>query len=817
MRSLSLFSLLFLTAASGALAAPKPLSMAEWHVAPRLNRDGTPAGFCAMAARYDGAPLVVTFTRNAAQSGTLALDFRNAALEPGKRYGVTTRVGDTSQTHAASAIGRTQLVVNTGRDDTLHKALAEGQTLTVSLDGTAGIYRLAGNKRAFFEFEHCVKALAPPTISANAPVLAAVPVERVVAENVPPPAPKEKPTFSLVKTAQADTPPTPKSDPTPAIVFDPAPARIAEPIAPPVTKPKAAEAPMKLALPQIEPAAAPEILWDAPPPAPKAAPVFVPAPEKIVAKAAEKPAPQESDDAAERLKSSLAKARETAAQQPAPDLQPAPLPAPMPTPKLSAVIWDDPVVAQPETAAPVLPVTLEKTAPQKKYVPLPPADVEITPLRPKKPSETGRTVPLKPQGFGAPTLPINDGIIRELPPALPPAIRPPLSVSAEPPALPRHYNTVIPSVGQPAQRSPSTSKPPRKRADFRPAPSAGKGSWGTRVVEPENGDTSRRFCLMEKNFENDSLLMIGQRGDGHSTLGIHYGIDMLQTDRDYKVTVQVDGEFEESFMAYAENPRVLVVQLGKKRSFFETLDGAEALRVAMPGTASSFKLDTLAQGLQEFSDCVVALGGEKIASPKIAVTIEEAPAAPIEKVTESALVAPRKVENIPPQPLETIRADETPPAAPPISWADDTRAFLFGLGLSERPLRASHDEVAWDLGTVTGHARRMKQSDLLDAATAALDEAERTCRGAFSSQIGLPENIRDTQILQMESKCATDTAVTVATWLIERRENGAITAWRFTSPREQRSEAFRQRALVQKALAEGGSVAYTPDSLGNRS
>src|SRR5690606_28032108 len=212
------------------------------------------------------------------------LDFRNAALERGKRYSVTTRIGETTQTYAANAIGRTQLVLNTGKNAELHQALADGETMTVSLDGTAGIYKLQGSKRAFFEFEHCVKALAPTYIKPDVVTASAVPVEKIVTEIVPPPAPKNEPvapvqtaktetsSFSLANSAHAAEPeyaPAPVAvlvaarQSAPVILFEPAPALIVDKNAPaplpkPVQEDKFAEEPMTLALPEIEPAAAEE-------------------------------------------------------------------------------------------------------------------------------------------------------------------------------------------------------------------------------------------------------------------------------------------------------------------------------------------------------------------------------------------------------------------------------------------------------------------------------------------------------------------------------------------------------------------------------
>jgi hypothetical protein len=137
-----------------------------------------------------------------------------------------------------------------------------------------------------------------------------------------------------------------------------------------------------------------------------------------------------------------------------------------------------------------------------------------------------------------------------------------------------------------------------------------------------------------------------------------------------------------------------------------------------------------------------------------------------------------------------------PPA--PLSWVDETRAFLFTLGLADKPKQdANENRIVWKQANIDAEARNLGKTDLLDAAASALDAEEKSCRGEYSSQIGLPEG----NVVLMESKCSQGGANFVTTWLAESRD-GVVTIWRFTADRDQRTEAFRQRDLVQQALQE---------------
>jgi hypothetical protein len=162
---------------SGTALAAKPeggrplLSMLDWHVAPVMDENGAVPDYCALAARYKDGP-IVTFTRNAAGAGSLTLDFQNAKLETGRKYAVTTRVLARTHSFAARAIGVTRLVMQSADVPAIFDTYSLGHPLTISLDGTPGIYKLSGNINAFFQFDHCLRALNPiaePVVTGAAP------------------------------------------------------------------------------------------------------------------------------------------------------------------------------------------------------------------------------------------------------------------------------------------------------------------------------------------------------------------------------------------------------------------------------------------------------------------------------------------------------------------------------------------------------------------------------------------------------------------------------------------------------------------------
>lgn len=134
------------------------------------------------------------------------------------------------------------------------------------------------------------------------------------------------------------------------------------------------------------------------------------------------------------------------------------------------------------------------------------------------------------------------------------------------------------------------------------------GAWRTRMIAAQS-DKEEPFCVMENKFTGNVALMIGQRADGYSTIGINYGIDMLVPGKSYSALVQVDQDFEENFNAFAQSGHMLIVQLGKKPSLFALLGQAQNLRIAVPGSASNFAIQGLTPALENFDKCLKSIGG----------------------------------------------------------------------------------------------------------------------------------------------------------------------------------------------------------------
>lgn len=197
------------------------------------------------------------------------------------------------------------------------------------------------------------------------------------------------------------------------------------------------------------------------------------------------------------------------------------------------------------------------------------------------------------------------------------------------------------------------------------------GSWKTRMIAAQS-DKEQPFCVMENKFAGNVALMIGQRADGYSTIGINYGIDMLVPGKTYSALVQIDQDFEENFSAFAQAGHLLIVQLGKKPSLFALLGQAQNLRVAVPGSASNFAVQGLTPALENFDTCLKSIGGGlpvakavPILTPgqnmpaigNVAVqddTLTPPPSSPVTAPVPQQVAAPRMAAPVTPPVLEKV-------------------------------------------------------------------------------------------------------------------------------------------------------------------
>lgn len=522
---------------------------------------------------------------------------------------------------------------------------------------------------------------------------------------------------------------------------------------------------------------------------------------------------------------------------------------------------------------PQTPPPLERQVMSDTLVPATPMKTELYAMRP-----TGNVAAVMPMDMsgntGTSVRPANAVKAMNNPaaaPVLAPMAAPAIANAPVPAAMPAPVvktkpvsrpaaNTQI-AMAAPAPRFAPQPAPPVMMAvpagapvAFQPPAAAARGAWKTRTIS--GGSPDENFCLMENRFDNDTTLMIAQRPDGYSTLGVNYGIDMLRPGKPYQVSVQVDSSFDETFMGYAESGRTLVVQLGKKPSFFLTLPNASALHVAMPGVASTFSTQGIAGHMGAFSSCMMKIGGTMPTSTQIAPMTAQmnAPAVPASPVATQELgtvlspavtAAPKRPAAIAPQPVITspapvttmsaqadtlskpvplspellgINMNETrtagsvmPAIAPPMAptarplapvnttpgWSQKMAGIIRQAGIQPYGLQQNPSVTEWTdaNGLVHGQVWHAKGADLIDAATFEIDRAEKNCSGTFTSQMGLPEEMGRLSTLQMESKCVYQDAVTVSAWFLTS-ENGEINAWEIQTPRDQRDQVFAARAQL---------------------
>lgn len=554
--------------------------------------------------------------------------------------------------------------------------------------------------------------------------------------------------------------------------------------------------------------------------------------------------------------------------------------------KTAVPIVTPPPVIHPSPAPAI--VAAKDTAPAPKIIPAPVANPTVVPAivqaeakvsPPKVPqaapgmiaSRTPETAPALPSPKALPPVDDKLALSQALPPAKPQIVS--LENSKVVPAPVQKAGTIAP-LAQTARILPPAT---RKNAPFQPAPAAAKGNWSVRTVNAGN-DT---FCLMENRFDNDVTFMVGQRADGYSTLGLNYGIEMLQPDRNYMVTVQVDDVFEENFVAYAESDQTLVVQLGKKRSFFDALTTANAIRVAMQGSASTFTATGIAQNLSKMSQCLTQIGGTSLAevnpnampavpvapviamdtmappakiepvkikqqpiaqsvavpspvapkptaakaipAPVIAPAIVQAPTpapVPAQRVVPApVMAAPKAAPVIAAAPVVMAPPIVTPPAVMPAPVAKiaeakpapaqvakpdlmaNVSAILRKAGLKTQNLHQAGDQIQWrdSSGKVSARAAQVADKDILDAADHVVANAEKSCAGEFSVQMGVPEESGKTTVQPMESKCVTKNGIAVSAWVVVQ-QNDQTTAWEMQTPVASRKLAFDARDSLMNSL-----------------
>jgi hypothetical protein len=326
-------------------------------------------------------------------------------------------------------------------------------------------------------------------------------------------------------------------------------------------------------------------------------------------------------------------------------------------------------------------------------------------------------------------------------------------------------------------------------------------------------------------------------------------MDLLQLDRDYKTTVHVDHLFAEDFIAKARQTNLLVVQMGRKDSFFDALRQGKALHVALDGGASTFDIAALRDVVPAFNTCMVEQGGtglsavaktvsapvvaapvvapaviapsHTVSAPATASTVTSAPVA-----VASTLPAPRREADIKaavglghmttsaPTQAPALAAATTIPAAPVVAPAQAAPAMSLSPAKINAILqnasirstaRTAGGGYAWGQSgdLVTGQVDEKQfaagKEDLLEGAMRDIDAREKNCGTSFTSEIGIPEQYGAMEILATETACAHNGTKTAEATLYQRIGR-VFRIWTQRSADSDRDTLISQRDRLASAL-----------------
>lgn len=321
--------------------------------------------------------------------------------------------------------------------------------------------------------------------------------------------------------------------------------------------------------------------------------------------------------------------------------------------------------------------------------------------------------------------------------------------------------------------------------NFKPPAALSAAPWETKSMTPKNGGTP--YCILQSRFANQQSLFLSRAADGTATLGVDYGMDLLQTNRDYKTTVQVDNLFTEDFIGQARQPNLLVVQMGRKDSLFAAAAKGKALHVEMEGGASTFDLSGAHNQMSSFNSCLGAQGSEL--PSQAAETMFNAPepvaANPAPKPAASTLT------------LTTTQVDTALSQANiPASARPTTDGYQWGSSL---------DVIH---GQVTERRFLADKVDLLEAVMRDIDGQEQSCTSAtFTSEVGAPEQSGSTESVVAETSCTAKDNQTVITASLYQRIGQIFRIWTQKGPDNAHDLLIRQRDRLATVLDKTSAVA----------
>lgn len=794
-------------------AATTPTPVSDFHVSSVVPADSVLKPYCAMANRFSNG-LIITHSRNNFGLGSMSFDFPDVEFNKGNNYQITVKSGSLTRHYAAIAAKTNLLIAKTGRDDVLFNALDAGTPLSVQLENGAVSFDLVSNKEAFAEFDDCITGLEQAPI---APVAIAQEKQQQIEKKIAPIA------LDLIPT----TPPVVQKETIPMLVL---PTKkiitIKEEALPKVELNSLTEAPKpdtakKTRTESVIPLSAPinpaqiglekssqrhsirssNLLFDSPDIARLAVP------SKITENTLIKPVIRTT-------------ARDFIVDKPAPLLKEIEKASVAPAPVVEEII------TKVEIAEPIIEAVKAPTYTHESV--LPTHSLVQTP-EPKKTVSVPVFTP--PPIFETPAVVAKEQPIKTVVPIIEEtkAIEPTPTVIADP--------VIVKPIPQPR----FTNTAPKA---FVPPAAHSVQNWTVKNVRETSDFPS--YCLISNRFENGMGLYATRSPDGNSTLGLDFGFDILEQDRRYAVTVEVDHLFNNDFTAQASDDVMMVIQMGKKDTFFNALRQGQALHISMPGAASTFDLANINASYNEFTQCLALQNGAAIAETVTPVVVATAPVVskiitpqePTKTVIKEDILPKNSLPIVKQKTVvamtqdQTVTPTEAQLTAKPVELTNFSQKFTpkhslandnFSIDSILTASRIGHSSIRMDdqnsnimhwttetdnIAGILVETPWTSQTSLLDRLMDDVDTMEQTCMGEFTSQIGIPETYGHAIIANAETKCITgDIAVSAAH--VYQGSGNTIKVWTQSGPSKLSQDIINHRNKISGILRQRATALST--------
>jgi hypothetical protein len=183
---------------------------------------------------------------------------------------------------------------------------------------------------------------------------------------------------------------------------------------------------------------------------------------------------------------------------------------------------------------------------------------------------------------------------------------------------------------------------------------APQGDWSVGPINAKSSSGSF-YCSMKNGFKDGSTLVFARDAVGSNSLALDLIDGNFTAGGQYMVTLDV-GMLTRQVSAVAASNRVLVMQLGDDRPFYDMLRRKNVMQVGFENRSLGFELKGTAKALDTLTECATALKeGKKFSQANIAPVNQPSDESPAEK--EGMSIGQQSAEKNARDEIERLRAE----------------------------------------------------------------------------------------------------------------------------------------------------------------